>query len=190
MIAYLRGQIKYKTDRYLIIEINGLGYQVFTTEALLHSVKIEQTLELYTHQHVKEDILDLYGFATPEELNFFEKLISVSGVGPKSGLAVLSIAKLSDIKKAIAGGDPTLLKKVSGIGQKTAERIVVELKNKMDLLPDAASGATNDNDEVIAALEALGCVATEIRQALRKIPDDLTDAPSRVKAALKIINHQ
>lgn len=191
MIVYLKGKVRDKTDKYLILENNNIGYRVFTSEIILNTTKPGDKVELYTHQYVKEDALDLYGFSTLEELNFFEHLISISGVGPKSALAVLSIAKISDIKKAIFKDDPTLLKKVSGIGQKTAERIVVELKNKIKALSGPGSALINlngDNSEVIDALSALGYKDYEIRQALSRLPDDLTDTQDKIKAILKYIN--
>ncbi|OIO45800.1 MAG: Holliday junction DNA helicase RuvA [Parcubacteria group bacterium CG1_02_37_51] len=189
MISYIKGTIKYKTDKYIILENNQIGYKISVPEILLAGLKEDAEIELYTHQYVKEDALDLYGFASIEELNFFQHLISISGVGPKSGLAVLSIAKISDIQQAILKGDPTLLKKVSGIGTKTAERIVVELKNKVGAMSGADLSTSNSDLEIIDALEALGYKMPEIRAAVRELPSDITDTQAQIKAILKIINH-
>ncbi|MFH1668267.1 MAG: Holliday junction branch migration protein RuvA [Candidatus Komeilibacteria bacterium] len=189
MISYIKGTTKYKTDKYIILENNQIGYQISVPEILLAGLKEGAEIELYTHQYVKEDALDLYGFASMEELNFFQHLISISGVGPKSGLAVLSIAKISDIQQAILKGDPTLLKKVSGIGTKTAERIVVELKNKVGAMSGAELSTSNSDLEIIDALEALGYRMPEIRTAIRELPSDITDTQAQIKAILKIINH-
>ncbi len=189
MISYIKGTIKYKTDKYIILENNQIGYQISVPEILLAGLKDGAETELYTHQYVKEDALDLYGFASMEELNFFQHLISISGVGPKSGLAVLSIAKISDIQQAIMKGDPTLLKKVSGIGTKTAERIVVELKNKISAMSGADLSTSTSDMEIIDALEALGYKMPDIRAAVRELPSDITDTQAQIKAILKIINH-
>ncbi|MFW0862728.1 MAG: Holliday junction branch migration protein RuvA [Candidatus Komeilibacteria bacterium] len=191
MIAYIKGKITYKTDKYIILDNQDIGYQIFSTEMILNSVKEGEKIELFTHQYVKEDALDLYGFKTIDELEFFKHLLSISGVGPRSALAVLSIAKLEDIKQAIYKGDPTLLKKVSGIGQKTAERIVIELKNKINALTSATGEIVKGvGDEVIDALEALGYSQNDIRHAVSKLPSDIEDIQDKIKATLKIINNK
>ncbi|MCR4280526.1 MAG: Holliday junction branch migration protein RuvA [Candidatus Komeilibacteria bacterium] len=191
MIAYLKGRTIAKTDRFLILENGGIGYKVYTTEPLLLKTKEGEEAVFYTHHYIKEDALDLYGLETLAELEFFQQLIGISGVGPKSALAVMSMAKLNDIKQAILKGDATLLKKVSGIGQKTAERIVVELKNKLGLLADA-TGRVNitqaGDEDTFAALEALGFPAATIRNTLQQLPDNIDGSQARIKAALKIIN--
>lgn len=189
MIAYIKGTIILKNERFIILENNDIGYQIFSTEMILNSVKEGDKIELFVHQQVKEDTLDLYGFTNIEELDFFKHLLSISGVGPRSALAVLSIAKLDDIKQAIFKGDPSLLKKVSGIGQKTAERIVVELKNKINALKTASGEiAQGVGDEVIDALEALGYKPHVIRQALSQLPEGIEQVQDKIKAILKIIN--
>jgi len=191
MIYYIKGKIIYKNDRFVILENRDIGYQIFSTETILDSLKEDDKTELYTHQQVKEDTLDLYGFSNLDELNFFKNLLSISGVGPRSALGVLSIAKLDDIKQAILSEDATVLKKVSGIGQKTAERIVIELKNKISgLTSRTGTNIKGSNDEVIDALESLGYKPYAIRQALSKLPDDIGDLQAKVKAILKIINHK
>ena len=136
MIAYLVGTIKYKGSKSIILNVNNVGYEIFVIEPVLEKVKLDEEKDFFVHTYVREDALSLYGFESPEEKRFFELLISISGVGPKSALQTLSIARLSEIKKAILRDDPSLLKKVSGIGTKTAERIVVELKNKLNDFSD------------------------------------------------------
>jgi len=191
MIAYIKGEITHKTDKYIILDNQNIGYQIFSTEIILNSVKEGEKIELFTHQYVKEDALDLYGFKTIDELEFFKHLLGISGVGPRSALAVLSIAKLEDIKQAIFKGDPTLLKKVSGIGQKTAERIVIELKNKIAALTSATGEiAKGVGDELIDALEALGYNQNDIRHAVSKLPSNIENIQDKIKATLKIINNK
>ncbi|MBL7021938.1 Holliday junction branch migration protein RuvA [Patescibacteria group bacterium] len=191
MIAYIKGTIIHKNDKFIILENGDIGYQIFSTEVVLNSAKEGEIIKLFIHQQVKEDTLDLYGFSNMDELDFFKHLLSISGVGPRSALAVLSIAKIEDIKQAIYQGDPTLLKKVSGIGQKTAERIVVELKNKVSALTSATGEMFKGvSDELIDALEALGYKPNIIRQAISQLPEDIKDLQEKVKATLKIINNK
>lgn len=192
MIAYLKGKIINKNERSIILENNGIGYQIFLTETTLQNCELNQEREFFIYQCVREDTLDLYGMNTPEELDFYHSLISVSGVGPKSALAVLAVARVSELKKAIWQGDPTLLRRVSGIGQKTAERIVVELKNKIDFIAQPASGLKDEaNDsEIIDALEALGYSLNTIRNAMREIPLGSMDSQQKIKEILRVINHK
>jgi len=191
MISYLFGKIKYKDNKSITLEINGVGYEVFVSEPILEKLKVDENKEFFISSYVREDTFSLYGFETQEEKIFFELLISVSGVGPKSALQTLSIAKLSEIKKAILRDDPSLLKKVSGIGTKTAERIVVELKNKLDnilidrnekidLTSDGQTGA-------FEALQSLGYSAQEIRNALRKVPNETENEDEIIKQVLKLL---
>lgn len=191
MIVYLKGKIIHKNDRFVILENRDIGYQVFSTETILNSINDGDKVELYTHQQVKEDTLDLYGFNSMDELEFFQQLLSISGVGPRAALGVLSIAKIEDVKQAILSEDATLLKKVSGIGQKTAERIVIELKNKISgIVSKAGNTIKGSSDEVIDALETLGYKPHAIRQAISKLPENIEDLQEKVKATLKIINNK
>jgi len=192
MISYLSGKIKYKSAKSLTLEINGVGYEVFVSEPVLGKIKIDENKEFFIFNYIREDAFNLYGFETIEEKNFFELLLSVSGVGPKSALQTLSIAKLSEIKRAILRDDPSLLRKVSGIGVKTAERIVVELKNKLDNI------IINKNEKIdlsssgqagaFEALQGLGYSAQEVRDALRQVPSDIEDEDEIIKLALKNFN--
>lgn len=191
MISYLKGKIKNKGNGFIILEINNIGYQVFVNPAMYADLDIGAEVEFYIHQHVKEDILDLYGFKSIEELELFELLLSISGIGPKSALGVLTIAKVQDVKDSIAQGDSSLLTKVSGIGKKTAERVVLELKEKVGSLANGAKGASinisGQASDEIDALMALGYSATQAREALQKIDKNITDSGERIRQALKNI---
>jgi Holliday junction DNA helicase RuvA len=188
MIAFLRGQVISKSSNYTIIEVAGLGYQVYGTENLLAELKIGSEAEVYTHHQIREEASDLYGFKTLADLELFELLLTVSGVGPKSALGVLAIASTDDIKEAIIRGDANLLTKVSGIGQKTAERLVLELKNKVIRLGGATvtlnSTSLVGSDE-IDALISLGYSLMEARAALNLVDPVISDSGERVKVALK-----
>lgn len=188
MIAYLRGKIISKSLNYAILEVNNIGYQIFIGENFLNELKIGSEAEIFTHHQVREEADDLYGFKTMEDLELFGLLLTVSGVGPKSALGVISMASSEDIKEAIVRGDANLLTKVSGIGKKTAERLVLELKTK--ILRGAGGVATlgingvSGSDE-IDALMSLGYSLSEARTALNMVDSSLIDSGERVKAALK-----
>src|SRR3989339_380825 len=109
MLGYIKGTIKAKTEKNLIIECNGLGYTVFTTTGFLSQNKTGEPVEMYLHTYVREDVLELYGLPSLEALEFFKRLIGISGVGPKSALGIFEVAKVDDLKRAIAHGDPSLL---------------------------------------------------------------------------------
>lgn len=189
MISHLSGQVKFKNDKSLTLDVNGVGYELRISALVLEKLKIGEQKNFFTHLYVREDAMELYGFESLDEKKFFELLISVSGVGPKSAMQVLSIAKLTEIKKAILRSDPTLLRKVSGIGQKTAERIVVELKNKLEDLPlgDEKINLAATDSGAFEALQTLGYSAGEVREVLRKIPAEIENENEIIKQALKIL---
>ncbi len=189
MISYLKGKIIIKDSNFVIVDIGGLGYKVFLNESFLNELNVGNDLELYTYLNVREDALDLYGFKSSDEEMFFELLISVSGVGPKSALSALSIAIVKDLIDSISREDSSLLVKVSGIGQKTAQRIVLELATKVSKLPNFTqtdySSSTNSQIEEIEALLALGYSQQQARDALRSVDPEINDSGERVKEALK-----
>ncbi len=186
MISYLKGKVSYKLKGKVIIEVNNIGYSVFVSEGFFNDLKIDTEVQIFTFQNVKEDALDLYGFKTLEELEFFELLISISGVGPKSALSVLAVAQLSDIKESIVRGDSGLLTKVSGIGKKIAERVVLELKDKLLKIGGGydLSSSSFSADE-IDALIALGYSVVEARDALNQVGKDVVDSAEKIRQALK-----
>ncbi len=189
MIGKLRGAFDGLTpDGSALITVGGVGYAVHVsagTVAALARSKNDATLLIHTA--VREDAFDLYGFETEEELVFFKQLLSVSGIGPKSALGILNAADVSSLRRSIAQGDTTALTKVFGVGKKSAERIVVELRDK--LAKEAGSGEPiGGNAEVMDALLALGYRAEEVRQVLKEI-DIAKDASvtERISAALKYL---
>ena len=191
MISYLKGGVIEKQEKYMTLVTNGaVGYRVHATGSSLERISIGEEVAFFIHTHVREDALDLYGFPTSEELDFFEQLISISGVGPKSALGVLAIAPLEDVKKAIIHGDPTLLQKVSAIGKKTAERIIIELKEKITVGNKDDGGASiTDSVNLLDALSSLGYKDHEIRSALKLIPADKKDLSEKIKEALRILSN-
>jgi holliday junction DNA helicase RuvA len=188
MISRIKGTILDIADRSVVVDIQGLGYKVFVTDDTLHGLKIGTPTELYTHLAVRENALDLYGFTSNKEKDFFELLISISGIGPKSALNILSLVSSDTLLSSIRTGSTAHLVKVSGIGRKTAEKIVLELKDKLGGLSgeDMSAGMSSDAD-AIEALKALGYDQSEAREALKKVSKDVTNIGSKVKAALKIL---
>jgi len=189
MISYLSGIIKFKNSKSITLDVQGVGYELFLSLPALEKIKIGEQKDFFTHLYVREESMELYGFESQEEKKFFELLISVSGIGPKTALQTLSVAKLLEIKKAILRDDPSLLRKVSGIGNKTAERIVVELKNKLEDMPigEEKINLSATDSGAFEALQTLGYSNQEIREALRKIPTEMEDENKIIKQALKML---
>lgn len=191
MIIYLKGQVKAKNDNFIILLVNDIGYKIFVPNILLQELREGKEAELYLYHHHYETGVDLYGFKTQEELEFYEQLLKIGGIGPKSALGVLAIAPLGEIKKSIIHGDPELLIKVSGVGRKTAEKIVVELKDKVSVTKSLGrSGTIKGTGQVLEALITLGYSAFEARNALRKIDPAMESVEEKVKACLKVLGEK
>lgn len=184
MIGSLRGKVILRTDKFLVLEAGGVGYKIYATADTL--VKPEAQEFFWIHTHVREDSIDLYGFPSPEELEFFEMLLGVSGIGPKSAIALLGITNIETLKKAISSSDTSYLTKVSGIGKKTAERIVIELKDK---LKDFKGPALQGEMDALEALKSLGYSQAEAREALKKVTDE-NDINKKIRGALKILGSE
>lgn len=173
-----------------MLETGGIGYKIFSTSEtiLIAKKKVGEILNFWTHLAVREDALDLYGFTEKEELDFFTLLISVSGIGPKTALGVLSLSPVKNLRRAIGSGDPTHLTKVSGIGKKIADKIVLELRDKIDFLEgDADESDMRGESDALEALKALGYNEREAREALKKLPASSAGTSDRIKQALKVL---
>ena len=187
MIGYLEGKIEFKGERYLILNVGGVGYKVFASPETLKKIPEKgANVKVWTHLRVKEDALDLYGFLHLAELDLFETLMSAPGIGPRKALSVLSAAPIDTLRRAIAAGDTTYLSKVSGIGRKTAEKMVVELKEKMagrGVIVEAPE--LKEEADALDALVSLGYSQQEAREALALVPQDIKSFEKRVKEALQ-----
>lgn len=184
MIAYLQGQVKQINEKSLVLLVGGVGYEVFCPGRVLSEVKIGQDLELEIFTVVKEDAFSLYGFFGLQDKKMFELLLGISGVGPRSALGILDAASVQDITEAVINQDPSILKTVSGIGAKTAERIVLELKNKITKGAGLPSATGRGHIDVVEALQGLGYQLVEIREALQSVDNNLS-LEEKIKAALK-----
>ena len=192
MIASIRGILTVTSADSVVVDVQGVGYLVFMPTPVIHTLgPIGSEVLLYTHLHVREDALVLYGFESPEQRAFFETLINVSGVGPRMALGLLSAAPLDQLQHAIVSENMTLLSRVPGIGKKTAARLVLELKGKFDTkivpFPGAATpaGATL-NTELIEILTNLGYSSLEAQSAVASLPADAPDdLEERLRLALR-----
>jgi len=187
MFGSIKGKIIFKNDKFVIVETGGLGYKISVSPDTLSKIAQESEIFIWTHLHVREDALDLYGFLEHPELEFFEMLINVSGIGPKSALIILSIASTQTLKKAISTGDISYLTKISGIGKKTAEKIVIELRDKVG--EDKSDISLKGELDALEALKSLGYSGHEAREALKKA-SATSGTNAKVREALKILGEK
>lgn len=190
MIGYLEGTVRAVRENHCILAVAGVGYKIFATKETLARLVLSAPTEFWTHLAVREDILDLYGFRAEEELASFTLLLSVSGIGPKSALGILDIASSETLRSAIASGNAAYLTNVSGIGKKTAEKIVLELKNKITAGNNAGPAMPKGDIEALEALRALGYSADEGRRALREVTAETEGSSDRLREALRLLGSQ
>ena len=191
MIAYLNGILELKFNGYIIIDVMGVGYKVFMSETSINKLgEIGDKVRVYTHYHVREDEISLYGFLNIEELNMFELLISVSGVGAKSALNTLAYIEPSTFALAVVSNDTSKLVKIPGIGAQTAARIVLELKDKLKKVDKIESNIENKEniEEAITALQVLGYNRKEIEKTFEKIEDTNISLEELIKKGLKYLS--
>lgn len=177
MFYYIKGKVVHKDVNFAVIETGGIGYRIFTSMTTLSRIETGDTATMHTYMYVREDIVNIYGFSTSEELSMFEKLISVNGVGPKAALAILSVAPPERFALAVVTGDAKLITKAQGVGPKLAQRIILELKDKLkgeDLPKNTADIAVETTDmsdslaEAVSALVVLGYSQAEAQSAVAK----------------------
>lgn len=189
MIYSLKGRLAEKRDNFFVVEISGIGFRVKTAFNVVKSLpEIGGPVNVFTYLHVREDVLELYGFLNQDELRFFEMLIGISGIGPKSALGVLSVEKIEKLKAAISEGRSELLTKASGIGKKTADRIILELRGK--LKQEGAGkivGAMESDQDIIEAFANLGYAKSQAKEALARVDSKIIKMEERIKEALKFL---
>ena len=184
MIGSLRGEVTHIGLDHALLEVGGIGYRVVAGPALLGRLRQGTQAHVYTHHLVREDQQALFGFASTEELAFFELLMTVSQVGPRLALAIVSAHPVTKLQLGIIGDDVDLFTSVSGVGRKTAQRIILELKEKVHAAGIAGATASTDSD-VVAALESLGYTASEARKAAGAVAGTDGALDARIKAALQ-----
>jgi Holliday junction DNA helicase RuvA len=194
MIASLSGKLEALGSDWAIINVGGVGFQVhLSTTGVSRLGSIGSTIKVYTHLHVREDNISLFGFNTTAELELFKSLTSVSGIGPKLALAMLSAMEPDQLIMAIASGNADLLTGIPGIGKKTASRIVLELKDKIGtgMLATPVAEIAQENADVLAALSSLGYSASEVTRALSSLPHDASlSLEDKIKLALGYFEHK
>lgn len=202
MLAYIKGTIESKADEYVVIDVGGLGYKIFMSGIAIQNLgEIGQTVKVHTYYRVREDDISIFGFITQEELKMFELLLTVSGVGAKVALAILANISVTDFALAVINGDVTKIVQVPGIGKKSAERIILELKDKLKKIQqqDKLTGASKDTkiekaiqqnnniEEAISALLVLGYNKKEIEKAFEKIEKENATTEDLIRKGLSIL---
>ena len=190
MIAHVFGKVAEKFNGSLVIDVHGVGYEVSVAAGDFDAVMLDQDVKFYTHHHVREQAEELFGFSSLAAKKLFEMLITVQGVGPKAALAILSLGDAEHVRNAIANADSAFVQKAAGVGKKTAERVVVDLSDKVGLptqygRADApVQTELNTSDEALEALMALGYTLADATKALENVDVSLPTA-QRVTEALK-----
>ncbi len=189
MITQIKGQVLLVTEKSVVVNIGAIGYEVFITRDLVSKLKPGQEITLFTYFNVREDAHELYGFATQADLAFFKLLLTVSGIGPKSALNIIDTAKPDDIRQAITHEDVTTLHRIHGLGKKTAERLVTELKDKLELAGTAAV-TSSDEAALLEAIVGLGYSLAEARQAVKEIKGQGDSLSAKIKLALQYLGRK
>lgn len=190
MIATLNGKVAEKLGGVVVLDVNGLGYGLLVTAEDHDQLKVGESAKLYIYEHIRDSAYDLFGFSSVETKSLFELLLSVNGVGPRMALNMLSIGSIGEVRGAIAGGDTKFIQSATGVGKRVAERVVVDLKDKVGLEDTAdsralfSSSASATKDEAVQALVSLGYTVGDALNALAGVDPALTSG-ERVKQALK-----
>lgn len=191
MIGYLNGTVHSITPPTLLLEVYGVGYIVYVPFSVAQGSCAGDALQLYTHEHIREDARELYGFLSAEDLELFTHLISVSGVGPKTGVAALNVASSNHLRSAIINGDASLIQRVPGIGQKTAQRVVLELKERLTKEYGEQTGVDHsyrDDADVIDALVGLGYALHNVQSVINDMSPEVIGMQNKLKAALQLLS--
>lgn len=186
MLAYLNGKVLKKTNKGLILNTGNVGYFVHISKNLLPEIETEQEIQFFIHHHVKEDASDLYGFSKYQDLEFFIQLIGISGIGPKVALEILNISP-EKVKNAILSEDEVFICKIPGIGKKTAKRLILELKDKIqvDNLEPTHQSLSNTHNDALEALIKLGYHRKHIVQTIQALPQEVQEAEDIITYFLK-----
>lgn len=193
MIEFIRGYVDYVCPEYIVVEHNGVGYQIFTPNPFSFQMNKQKQIVVYTYQYVREDVLALYGFHTRQERALFAKLLQVSGIGPKGALAILAAGQLEQLVEAIEAEDDKFLCKFPGVGKKTARQMILDLKGKLQaVVPDAFPNLftepieeTNALSEALEALKALGYAEKEIQKVVPILKQERLSTEGYIKLALQ-----
>lgn len=190
MIAHIKGILTEKYAPTVIIDVQGVGYEIAVSQIDYEQLNLNDEIKLYTYHHIREQSEELFGFTSLAAKKLFELLISVQGVGPKAAMAILSLAPAEEVRNAIANADSAYISKASGVGKKSAERVIVDLRDKVGLptyygrKSDPQTQKPAENDEALDALMALGLNLNDATKALENIDQSLS-TEERIRQALK-----
>jgi Holliday junction DNA helicase RuvA len=189
MIGFLKGKVELLKRPFVIIDVNGVGYKVLVPETIYAKLSLGESLKIFTYTYVREDALDLFGFLEAEDLGLFENLLTVSGIGPKTALNIFSFGERKDIIEAIIKGDVTFFTSVPRLGTKNAQKIIIELKNKMGSSADLDLSGKDllENAEVVQALKDFGFSVGEAQKAVREIKQVGLTTEDKIRLALKML---
>lgn len=190
MIGYINGHIVTKTEKYIVVNVSGIGYNLFIKPSLIEKLEEKQDITLYTHLHVTETDLTLFGFKNNDELILFKHFIQVSGIGPKSALNIMDLGSPEELVSAITQEKHEYLAQASGIGPKTAKKIIVELQNKVLKMKVKHIKDISVDDEVSQALKVMGYYPQQIQEVLKQLPKDLKDTKDKIRFALKYLREK
>jgi len=189
MIGFLNGTIELLQRPFVITDVHGVGYKVLVPDSVYSKLSLGEKIKIFTYTHVREDALDLFGFLEDEDLGLFESLLTVSGVGPKTALNIFSFGERKDIVEAIIKGDVSFFTSVPRLGTKNAQKIIIELKNKMGSSVDLDLSGKDllENAEVVQALKNFGFSISEAQKAVREVKKDGISTEERIRLALKTL---
>lgn len=199
MIEFLKGKLSYIDTQYVVIDTNGVGYQIFCANPFIYQVDLKIDIIVYTYQYVREDAIKLFGFRSRDERALFEKLLNVSGIGPKGALAILASGAPQQVVEAIEAENEQFLIKFPGVGKKTARQMILDLKGKLiDFMPglvdpvyELKTGETSvfsrELEDAIEALKALGYVEKEIKKVAPKLAEETLTTDQYIKKALQLL---
>ena len=189
MIGSVRGKVILKDGLHLLVDVNGVGYKILVSEKIRAKTNIDSQVFLYTYAHIRDDAFDLFGFLDILDLKLFENLIGVSGVGPRTGMSILSFLTREEVINAVVKGDTSVFSGIPRLGTKNAQKIIIELKNK---LGDTGTFNLNEiisseNDDIFTALESFGFTRREIADALKGIDQTAKTSEDKIRLALKFL---
>ncbi|MGE7766764.1 Holliday junction branch migration protein RuvA [Peribacillus sp. NPDC096540] len=202
MYDYIKGKVDYIGPEYIVVENGGIGYQVMTPNPFIFSAQYQKEIQVFLYHYVREDMAVFYGFQTRQEKALFTKLLNVTGIGPKGALAILASGQVDQVVQAIENEDETFLVKFPGVGKKTARQMILDLKGKLEnIIPDAfpnlfnegitaaisQNGYTEELDEAILALKALGYSEKEIQKVAKKLQTEEMTTEQYIKKALQMM---